>query len=116
MCDVSSGRLRALITMDLEPRKALQAKPVVSAAVNNDHEDGLTLPAAEDSPRRTWIHVEVLGTHLCDRAARRTRPLGAGELIDEQLTEDAGGGIAVEPQLSLIHLFLSLLSAQISRS
>jgi hypothetical protein len=108
--------MRPLITMDLEPRKALQAEPVAAAAVDNDHEDALTLPAAEDSPRRTWIHVEVLGTHLCDQAARRTFPLGAGELIDEQLSEDAARGIAVEPQLSLIHLFLSLLLAQISRS
>src|SRR5215469_1472610 len=71
--------------------------------MNKDHENPVAAVAAKNGAWREGEHVQFLRAHLRNRPAGGAGSARNGHLVDEQLSEDPGCRVAVEPQLSLIH-------------
>src|SRR5678816_3907575 len=76
---------------------------IASAAVNEDHQNPVTAVAAKNRAWREGEHVQLLCAHLRDRPAGGAGTTRNGHLVHEQLSEDPGRRVAVQPQLSLVH-------------
>src|SRR3984893_10401390 len=88
---------------ELHPEEALGAQPVVRAGADHNHEQALAGAASQHGSRPVRVVVEVLSADVTNGAAARAGAARGGHVVYEDLSQKPGAGVAVEPQLTLVH-------------